>query len=196
MDRRALKRIVRTTIVEVNRKIRRDPLIALTESDIQCLLFASLFSYFGKKEPITNVFVWGTNIPKRLKPLWSTMLHSELLLPEGRIDLAILYLAAARFAFNSRGRFGGVQLEEGNHAFIEIKASRTHRSQVTSKHRCKQLLQSDINKLKRYPHLCFLVCYDFNDLLDTSSIHELADLAQPKVVFTYFKDVYSDSYLQ
>src|SRR2546426_4159869 len=52
-------------------------LIALTESDIQCLLFASLFSYFGRKEPITNVSVWGTNIPKRLKPLWSTMRSEE-----------------------------------------------------------------------------------------------------------------------
>jgi len=197
VERRPLKRIVRTAIVEVNNKIRRDPLVALTESDIQCLLYASLLPHCGKLAPVTNVSMWGTQSRKRLKPLRSTLLHSELLLPDGRIDLAIIDLAAARFAFNSRGRFGYMQLEEGNHIFIEIKASRTHRSCVTSKHRWKHLLQSDIKKLKRYhPYACFLACYDFNNLLDAASIDELADLARPNVEFTYCKDVYSDSYLQ
>jgi hypothetical protein len=65
----------------------------------------------------TNTSIWGTDSPNTLKLINSTRLHSELLLPKGRIDLAIVDLKATRFAFNSKGRFGHVQLEAGNHVF-------------------------------------------------------------------------------
>ena len=101
---------VRKAINQVNSIIQKNPLAFLTESDIQCKLYSVLLPFFGDLESVTNTPVWLTNSPNKLKPINSTRLHSELLLPEGRIDLAIIDLKAARFAFNSKGRFGHVQL--------------------------------------------------------------------------------------
>jgi len=148
----SLEITIRNAIRQVNVNISKHPLAFLTESDIQCQLYAALLPTYGGLERISKTSVWGTSRRPELKPVRSMRLHSELLLPEGRIDLAILDLEATRFAFNSRGRFGHAQLESGGHAFIELKLSRTHRSSVSSKRRMSSCAESTCRVLSGYEH--------------------------------------------
>lgn len=144
-----------------------------------------------------NIFVWGTQKQLHTKPLISYRVHSELLLERDRIDLAVLDLPNARFAFNSRGRFGYVQLEDGNHVLISMKTTRTNRSNISSKNRWKTLISDDIKKLQQYKsYICFLLCYDFNDLLDNSCINLLAEQASEDIEFVYIKDNFQNRYLK
>lgn len=191
-----LESAIRGAIQRVNTIIREHPLAFLTESDIQCQLYAALLPAYGDLEPVSNTSVWGTGQPRTLKSIQSMRLHSELLLPEGRIDLAILDLCATRFAFNSKGRFGHAQLESGGHAFIEIKVSRTHRSRVTSKAKWLQLLHADFEKLRRYPWLSFLLAYDFDFQLSQEMINDLSKLAGPHTRFLYIKDDFKCCYFE
>ena len=191
-----LESTIRDAIQGVNANIREHPLAFLTESDIQCQLYTTLLPAYGCLNPISNTSVWGTTQPRTLKPIQSMRLHSELLLPEGRIDLAILDLSATRFAFNSKGRFGYSQLEPGNHAFIEIKVSRTHRSGVSTRARWIQLLHADLEKLRRYPWLSFLLAYDFDFLLPQEEINAFSKLAGPQTHIIYLKDVFECCYLE
>jgi hypothetical protein len=123
-------------------------------------------------------------------------LHSEFLLPEGRIDLAVLDLRSTRFAFNSRGRFGHAQLECGRHAFIEIKLSRTHRSGISAKQRWLRILREDLDKLRRYQWLSFLLAYDFDFQLSREEIRALSRFAGPRTRVLYIKDVFVSRYLE
>lgn len=193
---RSLESTIRGAIQQVNANVRKHPLAFLTESDIQCQLYAALLPAYGGLKPISNSFVWGTAQPRALKPVHSMRLHSELLLPEGRIDLAVLDFSATRFAFNSKGRFGHAQLESGSHAFIEIKVSRTHRSGVSTRARWLQLLGADLEKLRRYTWLSFLLAYDFDFQLPQEKISDLSKLAGPHTRFLYLKDVFGCCYLE
>lgn len=191
-----LESTIRGAIQRVNASVRKHPLAFLTESDIQSRLYAALLPAFGGLKPISNSFVWGTDQPSALKPVYSMRLHSELLLPEARIDLALLDLSATRFAFNSKGRFGYAQLESGSHAFIEIKVSRTHRSAVSTRARWLQLLGADLQKLRRYTWLSFLLAYDFDFELPQEKISDLSKLAGPHTRFIYLKDFFGCCYLK
>jgi len=193
---RNLERTIRGAIQRVNANVREHPLAFLTESDIQCQLNASLLPTYGSLQAISNTSVWGTAQPRAPKLLNSMRLHSELLLPEGRIDLAVLDLRATRFAFNSNGRFGFAQLESGSHAFIEIKVSRTHRSGISTRGRWLQFLRADIDKLRRYPWLSFLLAYDFDFRLPQKEISVLSRLAGPRTRVVYLKDVFECCYLE
>jgi hypothetical protein len=157
------ERAIRHAIATVNSEILANPLVFLTESDIQSRLYAELLPSFGGVVEAPNTSCWGLEKARKLRPAYSSRVHSELLLPEGRIDLAILDLQATFFRFNSRGKFGHAQLgPTGNHAFLEIKVSRTHRSSLGGKSRWLYLLQTDLNKLARYPWLSFLLAYNFD----------------------------------
>jgi len=188
--------IIRKAIKQVNSVVQKNPLAFLTESDIQCQLYTALLPLFGDIEPVSNTSIWGTAKPRTLKSISSKRLHSELLLPEGRIDLAILDLSATRFAFNSKGRFGHTQLESGNHVFIEIKVSRTHRSRIATQSRWLQLLHSDIQKLRAYPWLSFLLAYDFDFQLSQEHINEISRQAGSHTRFLYLKDDYMSNYFE
>jgi hypothetical protein len=188
------ERTIRGAIERVNVDVRNHPLAFLTESDIQCQLYAALLPSYGDIEPISNTYVWGATQPRALQCIRSMRLHSELLLPEGRIDLAVLDLRATRYAFNSKGRFGHVQLETGSHAFIEIKVSRTHRSAVSTRARWLQLLRADLEKLRRYSWLSFLLAYDFDFQLQQEEISALSKLAGPHTYLFYLKDDFECCY--
>jgi hypothetical protein len=192
---RNLEGTIRGAIQRVNAEVREHPLAFLTESDLQCQLYAGLLPAYGRLEPVSNTFIWGTAQPRTPKPLQSMRLHSELLLPEGRIDLAILDLRATRFAFSSKGHFGYAQLQPGSHAFIEIKVSRTHRSSI-GKARWLRLLRADLDKLRRYPWLSFLLAYDFDFQLPPAEIRALSRMAGPRTRFLYLKDVFGCCYLE
>jgi hypothetical protein len=191
-----LESVIRNSIERVNADIRKHPLAFLTESDIQCRLYAALLSAYGSIEPVSNMYVWGTTRPRPLQPIQSMRLHSELLLSEGRIDLAVLDLCATRYAFNSKGRFGHVQLESGSHAFIEIKVSRTHRSGVSTRARWLHLLRADLEKLSRYSWLSFLLAYDFDFQLPQDEISALSKLAGPHTCLLYLKDDFECCYFE
>ena len=197
LSKNFLKGATLECITILNNKLKQNPLIAFNESDIKCYLYSLLLKKFGKLEQASNIRIWGTEKSLQIKPIISTILHSELLLPEGRIDLAIINLSNTRFAFNSKGRFGHVQFDDGNHVFIEIKATRTNRSAITSKHRWKKLIRADIEKLQKYKsNICFLLCYDFNDLLDDGSIETLAKPVGEDIEFIYIKDHFRDRYIK
>ncbi len=187
---------IRCVIKEVNDRVRKHPLAFLTESDIQCQIYAALLPIYGGFESIPNVSVWGTDCPHPMNSMHTSRLHSELLLPEGRIDLAVLDISATRFAFNSNGRFGHAQLETGAHAFIEIKVSRTHRSNISSKARWLKYLRADIEKLRCYPWLSFMLAYDFDLRLSQGEIDTLSELAGPLTRVLYVKDIFGGRYTQ
>jgi len=193
---RRLESAIRHAIQRVNAEVREHPLAFLTESDLQCRLYAALLPTYGPLQPVTNTFVWGTEQPRPPKRVLSTRLHSEFLLPEGRIDLAVLDLRATRFAFNSKGRFGHAQLKTGDHAFVEIKVSRTHRSGISTKARWLKLLRADLKKLSRYSWLSFLLAYDFDFSLPESEIRALRRLAGPHTRLIYVRDAFGSQYLE
>jgi hypothetical protein len=169
------ERAIRQAIATVNSEVKANPLVFLTESDIQSRLYAELFSSFGSVVEAKNASCWGLEKARTLMSTYSSRLHSELLLPEGRIDLAILDLRETLFRFSPKGNFSYVQLgTSGDHAFLEIKVSRTHRSSLSGKSRWLYLLQADLTKLKRYPWLSFMLAYDFD--IDGVSATDIAGL--------------------
>jgi hypothetical protein len=153
-----------------------------------------LLAHFGDACEITNIFVWGTHEVRKTRQCITRRLHSELLLPEGRIDLAILDLSHVRFAINSRGKFGHIQLEEGEHIFIEIKASRTNRSSISSKSIWQNLILSDIAKLNRYQHKSFMLCFDFSGLLNDDLVSQISATSNPQVELIYARNDFKDNY--
>jgi hypothetical protein len=181
------ERAIRHAIATVNSEVLANPLAFLTESDIQSRLYAELLPSFGGVVEATNASCWGLEKPKKLRPAYSSRLHSELLLPEGRIDLAILDLRATWFRFSPKGKFSHVQLgASGDHAFLEIKVSRTHRSSLGGKSRWLYLLQADLNKLSRYPWLSFLLAYNFDIAgLSTTDIAGLRKSTGPNTRLIY-----------
>jgi len=187
--------VVRESIVTLSDKFKSNADIFLNESDLQSELFTLLLSAYGEKVAIQNISVWGTNAPKKTKAVYTRRLHSELCVPEGQIDLAILDLEHVRLAINSKYHFGHIQLEDGNHIFIEIKCSRTNRSSITSRNRWVGLIRKDVNKLCRYSHPCFLVCFDFSFGLDNKTIAKLQKSCSPNLELFYYTSAEADNYL-
>jgi hypothetical protein len=186
---------VRDNVLTLARRFESNPTLFFNESDFQSELFTQLLVKYSNEGRITKTRVWGTDKPKPIKAVYSRRLHSELLLPEGRIDLAILDLDNVVFAVNSKGRFGYIQLTSGNHIFIEIKSSRTIRSCVTSRGKWLRSLIADIEKLSHYNHHCFLVCFDFNRYLDKNSISKLRQSVAANLELFYFTNKQADNYL-
>jgi hypothetical protein len=189
---------IRESIHKLGDKYRTNPTSFFNESDLQSELFQLLLKRYNKEEEIKNIFVWGTRKSRTTRKVFSRRIHSELLLPEGRIDLAVLDLENVRFAVNSKGRYGYIQLQKGNHVFIEIKASRTNRSNIPSKNKWFESVLSDIKKLNnhahRYANHCFTVCFDFNSLLDNASVSSLRRQTARNVELFYFKDDTENNY--
>jgi translation initiation factor IF-1 len=180
--------VVRQRIERLKENVTVHPFCYLNESDLQAELFALLLPDFSSPCVMKNTFVWGTDSPKPLRDFCSRRLHSELLLPEGRIDLAILDTQKIKLSVSSRGRFGHIQFEEGDHIFIELKATRTNRSRIRSIPAWKTLLAADVEKLNRYTHRCFLLCFDFEGVMSESDIPTLTTAAKPHVEVLYFRD--------
>lgn len=185
---------VRECISNLQEQFLACPFLYFNESDLQSQLYALLLKHFDEKKEITNVSVWGTDNPKPTSKCLSRRLHSELLLYNGRVDLAILDLDNVRFAMNSRGRFGHIQVQEGSHVFIELKASRTNRSNISSKNVWLKLILSDIEKLNQYKHPCFMLSFDFNKLLDDSALSLLKKRAHKNVEVVYARSEIGDNY--
>jgi hypothetical protein len=181
------ERAIRREIATVNSEVCANPLVFLTESDIQSRLYAALLPSFGGVVEATNASCWGLEKVRKLRPAYSSRLHSELLLPEGRIDLAILDLRSTVFKFSPKGKFSYAKLEaSGDHAFLEIKLSRTHRSSLGGKSRWLYLLQADLQKLNRYPWLSFLLAYNFDiDGVNATDIAGLRRSAGPNTRLIY-----------
>lgn len=185
----------RECIHNLSENFRINPDLYFNESDLQSCLFALLLKKFNGENEINNINVWGTDKKKKVRTVSTRKLHSELLLPEGRIDLAVLEIENIRFAVNSRGRNPGFQVEEGNHIFIEIKASRTNRSNISSKNRWYKLIASDIEKLNKYTNKCFMLCFDFNLLLGDWEVSSLKEKAHENIEIFYFQTDKSTNYI-
>ncbi len=185
----------RKCIRNLSDNFRANPDLYFNESDLQSCLFAMLLKRFNGENEIKNINVWGTDKKRTVKTVSTRKLHSELLLPEGRIDLAVLELESIRFAVNSKGRNPGFQVEEGNHIFIEIKASRTNRSNIFSKNRWYSLIASDIEKLNKYTNQCFMVCFDFNLLLGDLEVSSLREKAHKNIEIFYVQTDKSTNYI-
>jgi len=188
-------KFIRECISKVQEKFQKYPTLYLNESDIQSDLFSMLSIKLGEPIRINKIFMWGTSEKKPNKPIFSMRIHSELLLPEGRIDLAILDLKNTKSAMNSRGRYGYISIEQGNHIFIEIKSSRTNRSKITSRNKWKELILKDIDKLNKYSYPCFLLCFDFRDLLKSDDILFLNKKAKENVELVYCVSAIKEQYL-
>jgi hypothetical protein len=186
--------LVRECIAKISDIFYRNSDIYFSESDLQSNLFALLLEKFDVEDEIKKPFVWGTDNPKKVKKVITRKLHSELLLPEGRIDLAVLDLEKTVFAVNSKGRNPGIRVEEGNHIFIEIKASRTSRSSITSKNRWYELILSDIEKLNRYTSQCFMLCFDYGHLLGEKEVSSIREKVNKNIELYYIKSGHGSSY--
>jgi len=180
--------VVRQCIERLKKNAAAHPFCYFNESDLQAELFALLCPKFSTPCLMTNRFVWGTDSPRPLRDLYSRRLHSELLLAGERIDLAILDTNKIKISVNSRGRFGHIQFEDGNHIYIELKATRTNRSRVRSVPAWKALLAADVEKLNRYTHRCFLLCFDFEGVISESDIPTLTAPAKPHLEVLYFRN--------
>jgi len=180
--------LVSESIDELIRTVRANPLMYFSESDLQSELFSILLGRFNSEEAIKNILVWGTDNPGTPRIVFSRRLHSELLLPGGRIDLAVLDLDKVRMAINSKGRFGHIQLDPGRHVFIEIKASRTNRRNISSKNHWINLILADIKKLHAYSHPCFLLCFDFNKLLEDDAVSSPVRSVPSNLEVSYVRD--------
>lgn len=189
---------VKDNLRTLESKFKSNPHFFYNESDLQSELFSQLIVKYNNKEQIKTTRVWGTNEPKTVKNVYTRRLHSELLLPEGRIDLAILDLNNIVFAVNSKGHFGYIQIEPGDHIFIEIKSSRTNRSSISSSKRWLNLIKDDIKKLSHYNHPCFLLCFDFNvnTYLDDSMLSKIEQSIATNLKLFYFTNIEADNYLK
>ncbi|TSA09790.1 MAG: hypothetical protein D4R73_06340 [Deltaproteobacteria bacterium] len=183
---------IKDCIDRIGKSFSDNSALYFSESDLQSELFSFLLHELPSEGRIPNTSVWGTQRDPVLRPFSSRALHTELLLPEGRIDLAILDLDNVTVSVNSRGRFGHLQLQDGDHVFIEIKASRTNRSQITSKPAWVKSIRSDIVKLGRYGHPCFMLCFDFSGILSNTEIEGLKAEAKQNVEIRYFVDPCKD----
>lgn len=181
-----VKNIVKECIDRLGKNFSDNSLLYFSESDLQSELFSLLLHELPPETMIPNISVWGTQRAPVVRPCISRTLHTELHLPEGRIDLAVLDFAGVTMSVNSRGRFGHIQLQDGYHIFIEVKASRSNRSQVTSKTAWIKSIRSDIVKLNKYTHLCFLLCFDFSGILTKNEIEALKVGANQNVTIRYF----------
>lgn len=170
------------------------PDMFFNESDIQSELYSKLRRNFGRETQFDNVFVYGTDKPKKHRKIPTQRLHSELLLPEGRIDLAILDLENTYLALNSRGKYGGLRIYDGQHIFFEIKASQTSRSRISSKNQWKKSIIKDIEKLNKYKHQCYSLCFDFSGLLEEHEIESMKESANINVEVLYFTTKHKSRY--
>jgi hypothetical protein len=118
-----------------------------------------------------------------------------LLLPEGRIDLAIIDVENTVFAVNSKGKNPGFRVQEGNHIFIELKSSRTSRSSITSKNEWKKLILSDIEKLNKYSNSCHMLCFDYSHILNDEEVSFIHNQTNKNVELHYIKRIGSMSYI-
>ena len=98
------------------------------------------------------------------------------------------------FAVNSKGRNPGIRINNGNHIFIEIKASRTSRSSITSKSKWNKLILSDIEKLNKYKNPCFMICFEYEHILDENEIASIQEKANSNIEFHYIKSCYENNY--
>ena len=188
---------VRARIAELERRFTCCPSAYLTESDVQAYLFSLLLQDFGEPESVHNIFPPETLGQCPTLRFMTRRLHSELELPEGRIDLAVLDLSRVVVGITpSTGRFRLLRPQRGDHFFIEIKVSRTHRSE-----KCKavwvQSIRSDIQKLQlnRLANHSALICCDFGGLLNEAQVRSLDDLLQNNVELYYFRSAICDRYL-
>ncbi len=188
--------LVRECVTKISDSFYRNADIYFSESDLQSNLFALLLDKFNVEDELKRTFVWGTDKPKKVKKIITCRLHSELLLPEGRIDLAVLDLEKTVFAVNSKGHNPGIRVEKGNHIFIEIKASRTSRSSITSKNRWHKLILADIKKLNRYTNQCFMICFDYENLLGEKEISSIRNEANKNIEVHYIKSGYVSSHFE
>jgi len=184
---------VRACIESLSRKFYENSNAYFSESDLQSYLFALLLAKFDEECEL-ETYVWGTDKPKKVRTIITRKLHSELLLPEGRIDLAILDLGKVNFAVNSKGRNPGIRVSEGNHVFIEIKASRTSRSSITSKRRWEKLILSDVEKLNKYNNKCFMLCFDFENILDDNDLAAIRNIANENIELHHIRSCYDNNY--
>jgi hypothetical protein len=181
----SLEKNIKRAVAAMNSKVTMHPLVFLTESDLQSALYSELLPSYGSLVPATRTRAWGRGEGRPLRAFLSSRLHTEFLLPEGRIDLAILDLSATWFTFGPGGSLGHVQLEPGAHAFIELKATRTHRSSVTCRSVWLKKLRSDLEKLSQYPWLSYVLAYDFDMLLAPKQILSLRRFAAPQTRLVY-----------
>ncbi len=186
---------IKDCIRKISETFSKNPDIYFCESDLQSDLFALLAEKLNKEVEIKNTFMWGTDKPKNLRKVSTRKLHSELLLPEGRIDLAVLDLDRTVFTVNANGHNPGIRIKDGNHIFIEIKASRTSRSSIPSKNRWYKLIISDIEKLNKYTNQCYMLCFDFSHILNEHEISSIHDQANNNIEFHYIKNNNPVSYI-
>jgi hypothetical protein len=190
------KAIVKECIDHLAKRFSDSSAFYFSESDLQSELFSRLLQALPSETMISNQAVWGTQSPPSLRPCISRAVHTELHLPEGRIDIAVLDLAKVKMYVNLRGRFGHMQLEPGHHVFIEVKASRSNRSNFTSKTAWLKSIHSDIAKLNKHKHLCFLLCFDFSGILNKEDVRSLKAQAKRNVKVRYFIDPYEDRWFE
>lgn len=188
-----------TEIETVKKQIRslgeficKHPFVYFNEADIQAELFSRLLVDFGDHFRIPNRQVWGVRKQPSIKSCITRRLHSELLLPEGRIDIAIVDPAAVHISINSKGRFGHIQLSEGNHIFIEVKVSRTNRSSITSKNQWIKVIEKDLEKLIKYTHTSIMFCFDFNKLIDKTTVTKMKKYSGNVQVEYFSSDLAND----
>ena len=183
---------IKNCIDRIGKSFSDNAALYFSESDLQSELFCFLLHELPSEGRIPYTSFWRTQKESALRPFSSRALHTEFLLPEGRIDLAILDLDNVTTSVNSRGRFSHVQLQGGDHVFIEIKASRTNRSQITSKPTWIKSIRSDIVKLGMYAHSGFMLCFDFSGILSNTEIEGLKTEAKQNVEVRYFINPYRD----
>jgi len=186
--------LVKECIDKISVNFRKNADIYFNESDLQNSLFVLLLEKFNTEVDLKNISVWGTDKPMSVRKVTTRRLHSELLLPEGRIDLAILDVGNTFLAVNSKGHNPGFRIEKGNHIFIEIKASRTSRSSITSRKKWRHLILSDVTKLKRYENPCFLLCFDFNQLLNSREVASIQKKAKKNIKVIYVQNDKCNNY--
>jgi len=187
---------VKECIKKISSTFIKNSDIYFCESDLQSELFALLLKKFNKETELRNTHMWGTDRPKKLKKVSTRRLHSELLLPEGRIDLAIIDIENTVFAVNSKGQNPGFRIQEGNHIFIEIKSSRTSRSSISSKSEWNKLILSDIEKLNKYSNPCHMLCFDYSQILDDEEVSSIRNQTNKNVELHYIKKIGSNSYIE
>lgn len=177
--------IVQNEIRLLGEYISKYPFKYFNESDIQSDLYSRLLVKFGDHINITDRRVWGVDEQPSTKDCITRRLHSEMLIPGGRIDLVVLDPNAVYLSINSKGRFGHIQLADGQHIFIEIKVSRTNRSSVTSRNKWLESINKDLDKLSKHNNNSFMLCFDFDNLISESSINKLKKYS-PKIFVEYF----------
>lgn len=177
--------IVQNEIKLLGEHFSKYPFKYFNESDIQSDLYSRLLVKFGEPVNITDRRVWSVGKQPLTRDCITRRLHSELLIPGGRIDIVILDPNAVSLSINSKGRFGHIQLSDGKHIFIEIKASRTNRSSTNSRNKWSELIYKDLEKLSKHGNYSFMLCFDFDNLMDKESVEKLRNYSS-KISVMYF----------